>query len=112
MMETDSSTRAPAAQSSDAWPYDAPWWLRYPLAMAMLAGGAWAWEASGWKNGWIASLLLWACCLVLARELLLAIVLAGLVGGVVWMAAGALAAIPAGAAIIIGAFIIASSGKK
>ncbi|HKT98058.1 MAG TPA: hypothetical protein VJS30_16260 [Paraburkholderia sp.] len=85
--------------------------VRYPAAALLLYGAYFlATQANVQHAGWFAALaVLYAA--ILARELTGALILAAIVGGIAWAAAGMLAGIPTGAAIIIGALIIANSKR-
>ncbi|CAE6864052.1 hypothetical protein R69608_00362 [Paraburkholderia nemoris] len=86
--------------------------VRYPAAALMLYGAYYlAAQANVRHGGWIAAAGV-VVAATLARELTGALLLAAIVGGIVWAVAGMLTGIPVGAAIIIGALIIASSNKK
>lgn len=86
--------------------------LRYPAAALMLYGAYYlATQANVQHGGWFAAAAA-VVAATLARELTGALLLAAIVGGIVWAVAGMLAGIPVGAAIIIGALIIASANKK
>ncbi|MFH0134270.1 hypothetical protein ACGLHS_28950 [Variovorax sp. VaC1] len=105
----EAAPTATAAQY-DAFPYDAPWWLRYPLGVAAL-GGAWycafEWQTTRWAH-WLLAGMFAFMALGLLRELFLGIMVAALVGLALWAFGAAFAALPVSVAIIIGAMIIAS----
>ncbi|WP_157642245.1 hypothetical protein [Burkholderia ubonensis] len=85
--------------------------VRYPAAALMLYGAYYLGiQANAQHGGWFAAAAV-VVAAALARELTGALILAAIVGGIVWAVAGMLAGIPAGAAIIIGALIIANSQK-
>jgi hypothetical protein len=105
------ATPSPAAQvPEDNFPYDAPWWLRYPTGLLVL-GGAWycafEWQSTKWGD-WIVAGMLAFIAVGLMRELLFGLILAAVAGLLLWGIGGALAALPASVAIIVGAMIIAS----
>ncbi|KVD37561.1 hypothetical protein WI84_13855 [Burkholderia ubonensis] len=86
--------------------------VRYPAAALALYGAYYlATHANVQHGGWFAAAAV-VIAAALAHELTGALILAAIVGGIVWAVAGMLAGIPTGAAIIIGALIIASSNKK
>lgn len=85
--------------------------VRYPAAALALYGAYYlATQANVRHGGWFAAAAV-VIAAALARELTGALILAAIVGGIVWAVAGMLAGIPTGAAIIIGALIIANSKK-
>jgi hypothetical protein len=85
--------------------------VRYPAAALKLFGAYYlATQANVQHGGWLAALAV-VYAGILARELTGTLILAAVVGGIVWAVAGMLAGIPIGAAIIIGALIIANSKK-
>ena len=107
-LDAPPSEVAPAPE--DNFPYDAPWWFRYPVGLLVL-GGAWycafEWQSTKWGH-WIVAGLLAVIAVGLMRELLFGLILATVAGLVLWGIGGALAALPVSVAIIIGAMIIAS----
>ncbi len=85
--------------------------VRYPAAALALYGAYYlVTQANVQHGGWFAAAAV-VIAAALARELTGALILAAIVGGIVWAVAGMLAGIPTGAAIIIGALIIANSKK-
>lgn len=95
----------------DDFPYSAPWWLRYPTSAAILYGSYWSLFEWDKRAGWLFGPLLLIIGIGLARELLLGVLAAVVVGLVLWALGAAFAAIPVSIAIIIGAMIIAQSVK-
>jgi hypothetical protein len=115
---TATATTSDDAAASKPWwnhedfPYSAPWWLRYPTGVAVFYGAHWVafeWEK---KAGWILGLLLAIIGLGLLRELFFGILIAAVVGLVLWAIGAAAAALPVSAAILIGAMIIASALRR
>lgn len=98
--------------NDEDFPCSAPWWLRYPVGAATLYGAFVFGFQSQRKGGWLLGVLLSIICIGLVRELFLGIVLAVLVGGGLWALGAAIAALPVSLAIIIGAMIIANSGRR
>jgi hypothetical protein len=94
------------------FPYSAPWWLRYPVGFGVVYGAFAFGFQSDRKAGWFIGLLFSIIALGLLRELFFGIALALLVGGGLYAVGAAIAALPVSVAIIIGAMIIANSGKR
>lgn len=86
--------------------------VRYPAAALALYGAYYLATQANVQHGGLFAAAAVVIAATLARELTGALLLAAIVGGIVWAVAGMLAGIPVGAAIIIGALIIASSNKK
>ncbi|MEJ8815197.1 hypothetical protein WKW77_29290 [Variovorax ureilyticus] len=105
----------PAANPDD-FPFSAPWWVRYPLG-ALVMYGAW-YCAFEWQSTqiplahWIFAGMLAIISLGLVRELFLGILVAVVVGLLLWAGGAAIAALPVSVAVIIGALIIAGAMKK
>lgn len=113
MKRDDAAKRSVQAARSAATDkqFESPF-VRYPAAALMLYGAYYfATQANVRHGGWFAAAAV-VIAAALARELTGALILAAIFGGITWAAAGMLAGIPTGAAIIIGALIIANSNKK
>ena len=96
----------------DDWLYTAKWWVRYPLALGLIALGwyfAFGFES---KFGWIMTVLGWLGAAGLMREYSLFTLGAGVLVLIVWLLGIGVAALPVSAAIIIGAVIIAVAVKR
>jgi hypothetical protein len=86
--------------------------VRYPATALVLYGAYYlAAQANLRHSEWLAAAAV-VVAATLARELTGALLLAAIGGGIVWALAGMFAGVPVGAAIIIGALIIANSNKK
>lgn len=96
----------------DDFPYSAPWWLRYPVSVAVFYGSYWSFFEWEKKVGWIFGVMLLIIGIGLARELLLGVLVAVVVGLLLWGFGAAVAALPVSVAIIIGAMIIAQAVKR
>lgn len=97
---------------SDDFPYDAPWWLRYPASAAVFYGSYWSFFEWEKRAGWVLGVLLLIIAVGLARELLFGVIAAVVVGLILWAVGAAVAALPVSIAIIIGAMIIAQAVKR
>lgn len=108
----------PGQQAATAWwnhddfPYSAPWWLRYPASISVFAASYWSFFEWETKAGWVLGVLLAIIGLGLVRELFLGALLALVVGLVLWAVGAAVAALPVGLAVIIGAMIIARAMRR
>lgn len=91
----------------DNWPFEEPWWIRYPIAIGVVWLGYFC--AFEWSNklGWIAAALLWFIAAGLAREALLWVIGLGALALVGWGLMAGVAALPISLAIVLGAVIIA-----
>ena len=98
--------------NEDDFPYNAPWWLRYPASAAVFYGAYWSFFEWEKKASWILGSFLLIIGLGLARELLIGVIVAIVVGLVLWAFGAAVAALPVSIAIIIGAMIIAQAIKR
>lgn len=95
--------------------YDVPWWARYPAGL-LVGYGAW-WAISEWDTKkliapWAICTMLSIIALGLMREVILCVIAAAIVGGLLWAAGAAVAALPVSVAIIIGALIVAAAVSK
>lgn len=107
----DQATEIPWWNHED-FPYSAPWWLRYPASIGIFAASYWCFFEWEKKAGWVVGVLLAIIGLGLAREVLIGAILAVVVGLVLWAVGAAVAALPVGVAIIIGAMIIARAIRR
>lgn len=96
----------------DDWLYTAKWWVRYPLALGMVALGWYFASGLELKLGWIMTVLCWFVAAGLMREVFLFTLGAGVLVLIVWALGIGIAALPVSAAIIIGAVIIAVAVKR
>lgn len=111
----DSPANASAPQKwwdKDDFPYSAPWWLRYPTSAAVFYGSYWSFFEWERRAGWIFGPLLLIIGVGLARELLFGVIVAVVVGLILWALGAAVAALPVSIAIIIGAMIIAQAMRR
>jgi hypothetical protein len=111
----DSTANANAHQKwwdKDDFPYSAPWWLRYPVCTAVFYGSYWSFFEWERRAGWIFGPLLLLIGIGLARELLFGVLVAMVVGLILWALGAAIAALPVSLAIVIGAMIIAQAMKR
>jgi hypothetical protein len=104
-----SSEDKPAWWNDEDFPYSAPWWLRYPVSIAIFAIAYYAFFEWHGRANWIIGILFTIIGLGLIRELFLGVLLATLAGLALWAIGAAFAALPVSVAIIIGAIIIANS---
>jgi hypothetical protein len=89
----------------------ATWYGRYTLG-ALLFWFAYAVANEGGRDAWILAATVAIGGLVCMKELALWVIGLGVVGGLLYLAFGAIAGIPVSVAIIIGALIIASARKN
>ena len=88
---------------------DSPW-LRFPLACACVAGAVY-FGSQEYRHAWMLVVAFALFAVVLARELVTWAIGAAIVGAIGWAIFTGLSTLPISAAIIIGAFIIASAMK-
>jgi hypothetical protein len=110
-------TKRPSEDAAQWWnhedfPYSAPFWLRYPVSIAVFAVSHWAFFEWEKKAGWVVGVLVAIMGLGLVRELFFGILLALIAGLVLWALGAAVAALPVSVAILIGAIIIANAVRR
>jgi hypothetical protein len=89
--------------------FDAPWWFRYPAALAVAALFAYFFNAKGSELArWVLGIVVGFYVIALAREL----AILALICGVVWWAASAVQEMPVNVAIVVGALIIAAAVSR